>query len=35
MNKYRTHNCLELTEKEYEKRIGKVKQTSIKFSDIK
>tara|TARA_R110002050_G_scaffold183629_1_gene317057 strand:- start:1404 stop:1604 length:201 start_codon:yes stop_codon:yes gene_type:complete len=25
----------ELTEKEYEKRIGKVKQTSIKFSDIK
>ena len=25
----------ELTEKEYEKRIGKAKQTSIKFSDIK
>ena len=25
----------ELTEKEYEKRIGKLKQTSIKFSDIK
>ena len=25
----------EITEKEYEKKIGKVKQTSIKFSDIK